>query len=163
MIDPTVVSALITGALTTAVGVASWRTSRVKTLAEAALTRARARKAEAEADGAETVAKLDEIAGGIDRRLDDLTARLDATDARLGRIEHEVTPNHGGSMRDAVRRLEVARAEDQEAAREWRHALGHQIDSVRSLIENVDDGMRGVESRATAEHARIWTALEKPS
>ena len=147
MIDPTVVSALITGALTTAVGVASWRTSRVKTLAEAALTRARARKAEAEADGAETVAKLDEIAGGI---------------ARLGRIEHEVTPNHGGSMRDAVRRLEVARAEDQEAAREWRHALGHQIDSVRSLIENVDDGMRGVESRATAEHARIWTALEKP-
>ena len=50
-----------------------------------------------------------------------------------------------------------------QAIDQWRHALGHQIDSVRSLIENVDDGMRGVESRATAEHARIWTALEKPS
>ncbi|MFI8810534.1 MULTISPECIES: hypothetical protein [unclassified Streptomyces] len=34
-------------------------------------------------------------------------ARLDGIEERLGRVEHELHPNSGGSLRDAVDRVDV--------------------------------------------------------
>lgn len=88
------------GALVAALSVLAgmwWGYQKAK--AEALIAREQVAKARAEREKAETSAALDAIAGKIDERLDTLESSLDE-------IHHEVTPNHGGSLKDAVSRIE---------------------------------------------------------
>lgn len=88
------------GGLVTAVSVlAGMKWGREKAKAEALLVREQVGKARAEREQAETSSALEAIAGKIDQR-------LDALEASLSEVHHEVTPNHGGSIKDAVRRIE---------------------------------------------------------
>ena len=74
---------------------------REKAKADALLAREQVGKARAERIHVETTSQLEAIAGGID-------ARLDALEDALQTVRHEVTPNHGGSVKDAVLRIEAA-------------------------------------------------------
>ena len=88
------------GALVAALSVLAglwWGYQKAK--AEAILAREQVSKARAEREQAEVSASLEVIAGKIDQRLDALEASVSA-------IHHEVTPNHGGSLKDAVSRIE---------------------------------------------------------
>lgn len=88
------------GALVAALSVLAgiwWDYQKAK--AEALIAREQVSKAHAEREQAETSAALEVIAGKIDERLDALEASVSA-------IHHEVTPNHGGSLKDAVSRIE---------------------------------------------------------
>lgn len=71
-----------------------------KSKAEALLAREQVSKARAEREKAEMAATLDAIAGKIDER-------LDALEASVSEVHHEMTPNHGGSIKDAVSRIET--------------------------------------------------------
>lgn len=88
------------GALVAALSVVAgmwWGYQKAK--AEAMLAREQVGKARAEREQAETSAALDAIAGKIDQRLDALESSVSA-------IHHEMRPNHGGSIKDAVSRIE---------------------------------------------------------
>lgn len=169
----------LTGALavliTAVVGVASYRWGRGKTRAEEDLTKATARKVEAEARAAEAEARasesrasLEEIAGGISDRFDQLTTRLD-------RVVHEVTPNHGGSMKDALRRVEQSQARlakdqahDRDEHREWRRSLGHQVGEIKDQLASEAEDRREVGKRldeldrhADQEHKDLREEIRK--
>lgn len=58
---------------------------------------------------------------GVMQRLVDAVERLDALEGNVAAIRHEVFPNSGGSLRDAVDRLEV----------QWREASGALVPSPR--------------------------------
>lgn len=149
----------LTGALavliTAVVGVASYRWGRGKTRAEEDLTKATARKVEAEARAAEAEARasesrasLEEIAGGITDRFDQLTTRLD-------QVVHEVTPNHGGSIKDAVVRLEQDQRRDRAEQAEWRRSLGHQVGEIRQTVTSEAEDRRDGDKRAVDATTRI--------
>ena len=94
----------LAGGLVTAVSVATglhWGREKVK--ADAELAREQVGKAKADRLHAETSAQLESIAG-------DISDRLDALDEAVADVRHEVTPNHGGSMKDALTRVESAQA-----------------------------------------------------
>lgn len=123
-------------ALTALTGVLTYRWGRGKTRAEEALASAQARKVEAEARqveaeaaAAEAQASLEKVAGRID-------TRFDAIESRLQTVVHEVTPNHGGSIKDAVKRLEEESTRDREEQREWRRSLGHRLDGISAQLES---------------------------
>lgn len=148
------------GGLVTAVSVlAGMKWGREKAKAEALLVREQVGKARAEREQAETSSALEAIAGKIDRR-------LDALEASLSEVHHEVTPNHGGSIKDAVRRIE----QNQEGFRSTLDAHGQVLTSHGQVLTNIterqDRDMRdlgalidSIQETAWAEHEELRDTL----
>lgn len=146
--------------LTAVTGLLGYRWGRGKTRAEETLTRATARKVEAEAKAAEANASIETIAGNIDRRFDELTTRID-------QVVHEVTPNHGGSMKDALRRVEESQdrlaqeqAHDRQEQAEWRKSLGHQVREIRQTVTSEAEDRRDGDKRVALATTRIQETVD---
>lgn len=139
------------GGLMTATSVlAGLRWGREKAKADALLAREQVAKAKAERQHAETTSQLESIAGKIDDR-------LDALEGSLVEVHHEVTPNHGGSIKDAVRRIEDGQA----AVRATLDAHGQVLASHGQVLDQItdrqDSDMRDLRNRikAVQETARV--------
>ena len=146
--------------LTAVTGLLGYRWGRGNTRAEETLTRATARKVQAEAEAAEANSSIETIAGNIDRRFDELTTRID-------RVVHEVTPNHGGSMKDALRRVEESQARlsqdqahDREEQAEWRKSLGHQVGEIRQTVTSEAEDRRDGDKRVAQATTRIQETVD---
>lgn len=142
------------GGLVTAVSVlAGIKWGREKAKAEALLVREQVGKARAEREQAETSAALEAIAGKIDQR-------LDALEASLSEVHHEVTPNHGGSIKDAVRRIEV----NQEGFKNTLDAHGQVLAShgqvLTQITERQDRDMRDLGDRIDNIQETAWAEHE---
>ena len=148
------------GGLVTAVSVlAGMKWGREKAKAEALLIREQVGKARAEREQAEMSAALEAVAGKIDQR-------LDALEASLLEVHHEVTPNHGGSIKDAVSRIE----DIQKTARESLEAHGQVLTAHGHLLSQIterqgrdtrDLGARidSIQEMALAEHRQLRETL----
>lgn len=110
----------------TALGGVWWGYQKSK--AEAFLAREQVGKARAEREQAETAAALEAIAGKIDERLDTLEASVSA-------IHHELTPNHGGSIKDAVSRIET----NQEAFKSTLDAHGQVLAAHGQVLDRITE------------------------
>lgn len=128
-----------------------------KSKAEAMLAREQVGKARAEREQAEMAATLDAIAGKIDERLDALESSVSA-------IHHEVTPNHGGSLKDAVSRIET----NQEAMRMSLDAHGQVLTAHGQVLDRITERQdRDLEElssqidQAWADHESLREALVK--
>jgi len=55
----------------------------------------------------ERLADLDQRVGGVEGQLGRMCERITQVDGRVARVEHELHPNSGASLRDAVDRIEV--------------------------------------------------------
>lgn len=128
-----------------------------KAKAEAILAREQVGKARAERERAETSATLDAIAGKIDQRLDALEASVSA-------VHHEVTPNHGGSIKDAVSRIET----NLEGFRATLDAHGQVLSAHGQVLDRIterqDHDLKDLSSqidRAWSDHESLREALEK--
>lgn len=126
-----------------------------KSKAEALLAREQVAKARAEREQAETSAALEAIAGKIDQRLDALEASVSA-------IHHEMTPNHGGSIKDAVSRIEA----NQEGFKSTLDAHGQVLAAHGQVLDRIterqerdtsDLGARidHIQETAWAEHEQL--------
>ena len=133
---------------------------REKAKADAELAREQVGKARAERIHTETTAQLDAIAGGID-------ARLGALEEALQTVRHEVTPNHGGSVKDAVLRIEAAQGSIMSAL----DAHGQVLDAHGQVLAQIterqdrdaaDIGARitSIETAARTEHDLLRTAMQ---
>lgn len=144
------------GGLVTAVSVlAGIKWGREKAKAETLLTREQVGKARAEREQAETTATLEAIAGKIDDR-------LDALEASLAEVHHEVTPNHGGSIKDAVKRIEDGQAAVQAALDAHGQVLAAHGQVLDRITDRQDSDMRdllsrieGVQETARVEHEQL--------
>lgn len=144
------------GGLVTAVSVlAGIKWGREKAKAETLLTREQVGKARAEREQAETSATLEAIAGKIDQR-------LDALESSLSEVHHEVTPNHGGSIKDAVRRIEDGQAAVQAALDAHGQVLAAHGQVLDQITDRQDSDMRdlrnrieGVQETARVEHEQL--------
>lgn len=137
------------GGLVTAVSVlAGIKWGREKAKAEALLTREQVGKARAEREQAETSATLESIAGKIDQRLDTL-------EASLSEVHHEVTPNHGGSIKDAVRRIEDGQAAVRAALDAHGQVLAAHGQVLDRITDRQDRDMQDIRETASAEHERL--------
>lgn len=150
-------SGVALGGLVTAVSVlAGIKWGREKAKAEALLVREQIGKARAEREQAETSAALEAIAGKIDQR-------LDALEASLSEVHHEVTPNHGGSIKDAVNRIEAIQKATSEAHGQVLTAHGHLLGQIteRQDRDARDIGARidNIQETALAEHRQLREAL----
>lgn len=117
------------GALVAALSVMAgmwWGYQKAK--AEAQLVREQVGKARAEREQAETSAALEAIAGKIDQR-------LDALEGSLSEVHHEVTPNHGGSLKDAVSRIET----NQEGFRASLDAHGQVLAAHGQVLDRITE------------------------
>ena len=121
------------------------------------LAREQVGKARAEREQAETSAALEAIAGKIDERLDALEASVSA-------IHHEMTPNHGGSIKDAVSRIEA----NQEGVKATLDAHGQVLSAHGQVLDRITDRQdRDLEDlsaridQAWVDHERLREALEK--
>ena len=128
-----------------------------KAKAEALLAREQVGKARAEREQAETSAALDVIAGKID-------ARLDALEASVSAIHHEVTPNHGGSIKDAVSRIET----NQESFKATLDAHGQVLTAHGQVLDRIterqDHDLKELSSQidqAWKDHESLREALER--
>ena len=128
-----------------------------KAKAEALLAREQVGKARAEREQAETSAALDAIAGKID-------ARLDALEASVSAIHHEVTPNHGGSIKDAVSRIET----NQESFKATLDAHGQVLTAHGQVLDRIterqDHDLKELSSQidqAWKDHESLREALER--
>lgn len=126
-----------------------------KAKAEALLVREQVGKARAEREQAETSATLEAIAGKID-------ARLDALEASLTEVHHEVRPNHGGSIKDAVSRIEA----NQEGFRATLDAHGQVLAAHGQVLDRITERQdRDLEElssqidQAWKDHERLREAL----
>lgn len=142
------------GGLVTAVSVlAGMKWGREKAKAEAFLVREQVGKARAEREQAETSAALEAIAGKIDQR-------LDALEASLSEVHHEVTPNHGGSIKDSVRRIE----QNQEGFRSTLDAHSQVLASHGQVLTNIterqDRDMRDLGARIDSIQETAWAEHE---
>lgn len=99
-----------------------------KAKAEAILAREQVSKARAEREQAETSAALEAIAGKIDERLDALECSVLA-------IHHEMTPNHGGSIKDAVSRIES----NQESCKSTLDAHGQVLAAHGQVLDRITE------------------------
>lgn len=99
-----------------------------KAKAEALIAREQVGKARAEREQAETSAALEVIAGKIDQRLDALETSVSA-------IHHEVTPNHGGSLKDAVSRIET----NQEVVKATLDAHGQVLSAHGQVLDRITE------------------------
>lgn len=147
------------GLVTTVSVLAGMKWGREKAKAEALLVREQVGKARAERKQAETSSALEAIAGKIDQR-------LDALEASMSEVHHEVTPNHGGSIKDAVHRIE----QNQEGFRSTLDAHGQVLAShgqvLTQINERQDRDMRDLGNRidsiqetARAEHEALRDTL----
>lgn len=117
------------GALVAALSVMAgmwWGYQKAK--AEALIAREQVAKARAEREKAETSAALETIAGKIDQR-------LDALEASLSEVHHEVTPNHGGSLKDAVSRIET----NQEGLKATLDAHGQVLSAHGQVLDRITE------------------------
>lgn len=126
-----------------------------KAKAEAILAREQVGKARAEREQAETSAALEAIAGKIDQRLDALEASVSA-------IHHEVRPNHGGSIKDAVNRIET----NQEGLKLTLDAHGQVLSAHGQVLDRITERQdRDLEElsdridQAWADHESLREAL----
>lgn len=133
---------------------------REKAKADAELAREQVGKARAERIHTEITAQLEAIAGGID-------ARLGALEEALQTVRHEVTPNHGGSVKDAVLRIEAAQGSIMSAL----DAHGQVLDAHGQVLAQIterqdrdaaDIGARitSIETAARTEHDLLRTAMQ---
>lgn len=144
------------GALVAALSVLAgmwWGYQKAK--AEALIAREQVGKARAEREKAETSAALEAIAGKIDER-------LDALEASLTEVHHEMRPNHGGSIKDAVSRIEA----NQEGLRATLDAHGQVLAAHGQVLDRIterqDRDLEELSSRidqAWADHERLREAL----
>ena len=144
------------GALVAALSVMAglwWGYQKAK--AEAMLAREQVGKARAEREQAETSAALEAIAGKIDQR-------LDALEASLTEVHHEVRPNHGGSIKDAVSRIET----NQEAFRATLDAHGQVLAAHGQVLDRIterqDLDLKDLSARidqAWVDHERLREVL----
>lgn len=148
--------------ITALIGVAGYRLGRGKTRADEQKTRAEAakvvaetRQLEAEAQKTATEATFEQVAGGINARFDEVGGRLGSLEASLARVVHEVTPNHGGSIKDAVGRLEQDQRRDRAEQAEWRRSLGHQVGEIRQTVTSEAEDRRDGDKRAVDATSRI--------
>lgn len=150
-------SGVALGGLVTAVSVlAGVKWGREKAKAETLLVREQVGKARAEREQAEVSASLGAIAGKIDQR-------LDALESSLSEVHHEVTPNHGGSIKDAVKRIEDGQAAMQAALDAHGQVLAAHGQVLDQITDRQDRDMRDIRETASAEHERlrnIITALK---
>lgn len=126
-----------------------------KSKAEALIAREQASKARAEREQAEASAALDAIAGRIDER-------LDALESSVSVIHHEMTPNHGGSLKDAVSRIEA----NQEGFKSTLDAHGQVLSAHGQVLDRIterqDHDLRELSSQidqAWADHESLRKAL----
>lgn len=150
------------GGLVTAVSVlAGIRWGREKAKAETMLTREQVGKARAEREQAETSATLESIAGKIDQRLDTL-------ESSLSEVHHEVTPNHGGSIKDAVKRIE----DGQVAVRAALDAHGQVLAAHGQVLDQITDRqdrdmrdlrshIKSVQETARVEHEQLHAEISR--
>ena len=139
------------GGLVTAVSVlAGIKWGREKAKAETLLTREQVGKARAEREQAETSATLEVIAGKIDDR-------LDALESSLSEVHHEVTPNHGGSIKDVVKRIEDGQAAVRAALDAHGQVLAAHGQVLDQITDRQDSDMRDLRSRikSVQETARV--------
>lgn len=146
------------GALVAALSVLAgmwWGYQKAK--AEALIAREQVGKARAEREQAETSAALEAIAGKIDQRLDVLESSVSA-------IHHEVTPNHGGSLKDAVSRIET----NQEGVKATLDAHGQVLSAHGQVLDRIterqDHDLKDLSARidqAWADHESLREALVK--
>lgn len=148
------------GALVAALSVLAgmwWGYQKAK--AEALIAREQVGKARAEREEAEVSATLDVIAGRIDERLDALECSVSA-------IHHEVTPNHGGSLKDAVSRIET----NQEGFKATLDAHGQVLCAHGQVLDRIterqdrdlkdlSDRINSIQESALAEHEQLREAL----
>ena len=128
-----------------------------KAKAEAMLAREQVGKARAEREQAETSAALEAIAGKIDERLDTL-------EASLSEVHHEVIPNHGGSIKDAVSRIEAS----QEGLKATLDAHGQVLSAHGQVLDRIterqDRDLEDLSARidqAWVDHESLREALVK--
>lgn len=107
MLSPLEINTIVVGGVGAIVSTLTYASGARKGKAEARLTDVKAARErvaldreQAEASQAEAAAQLDALAGGLNARLDTLTAGMQ-------QVRHEMTPNHGGSIKDAIRRIET--------------------------------------------------------
>ena len=134
---------------------------REKAKADAELAREQVGKARAERIHAETTAQLEAIAGGLD-------ARLDALEAALQTVHHEVTPNHGGSIKDAVRRIEASQGSIMSTLDDHGQVLDAHGQVLAQITERqdrestaLDARITDIETSARAEHDRLRASMHK--
>ena len=131
-----------------------------KAKADAELAREQVGKVRAERIHTETTAQLEAIAGGIDER-------LDALEDVVQTVRNEVTHNHGGSIKDAVLRIEAAQGSIMSAL----DAHGQVLDAHGQVLARIterqdrdtaDIGARitSIEASAQAEHELLRTAMQ---
>ena len=128
-----------------------------KSKAEAMLAREQVGKARAERERVETSAALEAIAGKIDERLDTLEASVSA-------IHHEMTPNHGGSIKDAVSRIETNQAGFKatlDAHGQVLSAHGQVLDRITERQDRDLEDLSAQIDRAWADHESLREALER--
>lgn len=139
---PVEINTLVVGSIGAVVSAATYWRGRSKAAAEADLTREQARKVRAEADRAETAAQLDAIAGELTARLDRIETTQAVQGEQIAEISHEVTPNHGGSMKDAIARVETA------------------VGEVKSRMDRLDERQARLDDHAHDTHARQWARMD---
>lgn len=70
---------------------------------------------------------------------------------RVARIEHEITPNHGGSMNDALRRVEAAQTDHRAENDEKFAAISNRLDELAEaddqLREDFDNTLNPLEDQ----------------
>lgn len=153
-------SGVALGGLVTAISVlAGVKWGREKAKAETLLVREQVGKARAEREQAEVSASLEAIAGKIDQR-------LDALESSLSEVHHEVTPNHGGSIKDAVRRIEEGQAAVRaslDAHGQVLAAHGQVLDQITnrqdSDMRDLRDRIEGVQETARVEHEQLCVKI----
>ena len=139
------------GALVAALSVLAgmwWGYQKAK--AEALIAREQVGKARAEREEAEVSATLEAIAGKIDQRLDALEASVSA-------IHHEVTPNHGGSLKDAVSRIET----NQEGFKSTLDAHGQVLSAHGQVLDRITERQDHDLKELSDRIDRAWEDHEK--
>ena len=150
------------GGLVTAVSVlAGIKWGREKAKAETLLTREQVGKARAEREQAETSATLEAIAGKIDQRLDTL-------ESSLAEVHHGVTPHPGGSIKDAVKRIEDGQAAVRAALDAHGQVLAAHGQVLDQITDRQDRDMRdlrnrieGVQETARVEHEQLRAEISR--
>lgn len=140
----------LAGGLVTVVSVATglhW--GREKAKADAELAREQVGKAKADRLHAETSAQLEAIAG-------DISARLEALDEAVADIRHEVTPNHGGSMKDALTRVESA----QTTVLQTLNAHSAALDAHGQLMDAHGHLLSHIAARQDSDTASLSTRID---
>lgn len=138
------------GALVAALSVLAgmwWGYQKAK--AEALIAREQVGKARAEREQAETSATLEAIAGKIDERLNVLEASVSA-------IHHEVSPNHGGSIKDAVNRIET----NQEGFRATLDAHGQVLTAHGQVLDRITERQDRDLQELSAQIDQAWVDHE---